>query len=173
MLEVFYYPPPLVILMLLTPVNTTKLNPIHLHSTGMEMELKDEIKAICIAWYHYSKMRKCILMIWVNRPFKYFALRHSRRSQLTIMMGPHPSSLFHPLVCPALIQALISTLIPVLFQEHRDCLMIYWPDPPICTVNHNVPSTKEEHALLSRMLPLNSCPPTSSTTSLHALWLHV
>lgn len=122
-------------------------------------------------------------MIWVNRPFNKFALRHitwqarwAHYQDGAHTLHPRSSlrSPLHPLARPALIQALISTPIPVLFREHRDCLMIYWPDLPICTVDHNGPSTKEEpvgHALLSPVLPLSSRPPTSSATHLHALWL--
>lgn len=51
--------------------------------------------------------------------------------------------------------------------------MIYWRDLPICTVNHNVPSIKEEtveHTILSLSLshPLNSGPHLFYNQSLRA-----
>ena len=134
---------------------------------GRNQRYKKKTKVICLAQHHYSRMRKCILMIWLNRPFNNFTLRQSDPvSPLPWWVPPPPSPfqpphtpLHDPLVRPALIQALISTLIHVLFREHRDCLMIYWPDLPICTANHKEPSTKEEpvgQALLSGIL--NPCP---------------
>lgn len=164
--EVFHHPSPpsLSVIFIL-------LNSIHFHSTGVEGEIRDikkkKNKVICLAQHHYSRMRKCILMIWLNRPFNNFTLRQSDPvSPLPWWVPPPPSPfqpphtpLHDPLVRPALIQALISTLIHVLFREHRDCLMIYWPDLPICTANHKEPSTKEEpvgQALLSGIL--NPCP---------------
>lgn len=75
------------------------------------------------------------------------------------------------LINSELISALISTPIPVLFQEHWDCLVIYRLKLLIRTVNHNGPCSKEEpvglaltrrtRALLRPSHPLYSRPPCS------------
>lgn len=49
---------------------------------------------------------------------------HPYRAQ-SLCPLPTISSPVHPFTHPASIQSLISTLIPVLFRERRDCLMIY------------------------------------------------
>lgn len=151
--KVLYYSPLLVmliILMLLTPQIKFILPSFS----------NEKPKAVCMAWYHHAKVRKCSLMICVNRPFNNFCIK-TRGSPRPI----HPCSSLrpplHPLVHPASILALISTPIPMLFREHRDCLMIYWPDLPICTVNHNGPATKEEPAGLTPLL----CAPTQLAPS--------
>lgn len=115
-------------------------------------------KTICIAW---DSMLQVIYFfnLWLSCTIHFhWCTWHIQQVPYCNMV--HPCSRLHTLlhlsVHPALIQPLISTLIPVLFQEHRDCLMIYWPNLSICTVNHNGPSTKEEpvgHTLVSWVMP--------------------
>lgn len=139
------------------------LQTVQLNSTGMERKpsaLHDT------TWYlFFLSGEAAFCLLWIEPHGNQFS---TLTGSVASIPAPTSVQLLHPLVRPSLIGPLISTLIPVLFQEHRDCLMIYWPDPSIRTVNHNGPSTKEEpvgHALPSYVLPLSPLLPSQSPSS--------
>lgn len=129
------------------------------------------IKLLHLHSYHWNKTEnicfneqgKPALVLWNTSCEATHFIRTSSLDKSAVLMSVQHWSSFHPPLW---------SLFLFFFLERRDCLMIYWRDLPICTVNHNVPSTKEEaieHTILSLSCTLSTRGPhLFHNQSLHA-----